>query len=166
MCRRSARRVTRQLRWISDGTEIHGLASACTSNAYRSSQGTFSTSVVIFSYILCKHLVQKNFYQNAETRKLAVNQSHSPTEGTSEVTSLCRCSETPSKSLLFLKKEECSHKPATASEALLRRLMPPAVRAESGCKNKTPGPVVTSGPDLLKQSHYLPEQIPDLSQSI
>ena len=64
---------------MSDGTEIHRLATACTPHAYRGSQGIVSTSRVIFSYIRSEDFTQENFThnQNAGVRKPAIDQSHS-----------------------------------------------------------------------------------------
>lgn len=63
---------------MSDGTVIHRLASACTPHARRGSQGTVSTSCVIFSYILSEDFTQKNFTHNqtAGVRTPAIDQSH------------------------------------------------------------------------------------------
>lgn len=137
---------------MSDGTEIHRLASACTPHAYRGSQGIVSTSHLIFSYILSEDFTQKNFThnQNVGVSKSAIDQSHSSSlqRLLSSNKAVQRSTDTLT-TLIFLNEEELSRKSATASKASVGRLTFSALRAESWYQNKPPGLVITSGPDLL-----------------
>jgi len=60
-------------------------------------------------------------------------------KGLLAVTRLCSCSTDTLTPLVFLNKEELSHKPAPASKASLGQLTLSALGAENRHRNKAPG---------------------------
>lgn len=126
--------------------------------------------LVIFSYILAEDYTQKNFSHTIKTQERESQCQTRVTvhlyKGLLAVTRLCSCSTATLISLLSLNKDELSHKPATANEASVGKLALSALRADSSHQNKTPGLVITSGPDLLSGKH-LPvlSELPELGQT-
>lgn len=109
-------------RWKSDDTEIHRVASTCTPHACRGSQGIVSTSCAVFSCILSEDFTQENFTHNQNAGTVSQWQTRvtvHPYKGLLAVTRRCSCSAGTFTSLIFLNREEASHKPATASEATM-----------------------------------------------